>query len=112
MSKSGDYDGTCPCSDPRCDWSRKARAGTLAQIRARRAELLEVQRGIPVEMFWHLFDDGAEFGPDKPEPPAIEFTRLQSGDFSTHIDGRGFGTIRGEVFDAIKKLGREEAKDE
>jgi len=50
-------------------WSRKARAGTLAQIRARRDAMLEDGNfhHHAIMNFIHLFDDGAEFGPDKPE---------------------------------------------
>ena len=77
----------------------------LAQIRARRDEMENSS------YFWSLFDDGAEFGPPKPEPE-VKTQEDASGMIYIHTDGRSEGSISKHAFEAIKKLGAEEAKSE
>tara|TARA_R110000803_G_scaffold181279_1_gene243677 strand:- start:8 stop:325 length:318 start_codon:yes stop_codon:yes gene_type:complete len=80
---------------------------TLAQIRARRDE---IKAGDGVQSFWSLFDDGAEFGPDKPEPE-IMFVPNLAGYIDVVFNPSGSrSTISTDIFNAIKKLGAEEAK--
>lgn len=61
--------------------------------------------------FYSLFNDGAEFGPDKPEPK-ITFAECENGRISILEDGKVDHTISQRSFDAIKQLGAEEAEDE
>ena len=83
---------------------------TLAQIRARRDELDKSPRWQTAE-FWRLFDDGAEFGPDKKEPE-YQFEDNRDGSMRVRLPGCPYTTISNKMFNAIKKLGREEVKDE
>lgn len=109
MSKAGDsiYD-QWRSQEP----NTPSREFTLAKIRARRDEIMDVNNkngwnGL-IE-FARLFDDGALFGPDKPEP---EYVARHNPDrtVSMIIDGRDVACQMSEnCFNAIKKLGREEA---
>ena len=84
---------------------------TLAKIRARRDVVGEYGDCPAAKIeFWSLFNDGAEFGPDKPKS-GIEFALVEGGYFAVYEDGYRSDLIRGDTFEAIKKLGAEEARD-
>lgn len=84
----------------------KVKKELLAKIRARRDEI----NGLCDyrEKFHRLFDDGAEFGPDKPEPK-ITFREHPDGTVSVFEDGRHNCYMRACFYHAIKRLGAEEA---
>ena len=75
----------------------------LAQIRARRDEMENSS------YFWSLFDDGAEFGPPKPEPE-WQFMPGEDGFVFVAKDGIAIDNMRTDTFNAIKRLGAEEAR--
>ena len=84
----------------------------LAKIRARRERIFEHQKNGPDARleFWQLLDDDAEFGPDKPEPE-YDFVE-HDGAMRLFRNGCFTRDVPIEEFNAIKKLGAEEAKDE
>ena len=81
----------------------------LDDQRARRDALIGTDGGD--EMFCALFDDEAEFGPDKAEPEYIA-EETKAGDFVVWRDGKSIHHLsKGSVAALIKKLGAEEAKE-
>tara|TARA_R110000772_G_scaffold57676_1_gene130425 strand:+ start:172 stop:486 length:315 start_codon:yes stop_codon:yes gene_type:complete len=92
-----------------------ARLIALAQIRARRDEVGRHGRIFgSTSDFWRLFDDDAEFGPDKPEPTVRLVEKVIGDDVNVrvHLDGAAPTFVISQVaFSAIKKLGAEEAKE-
>ena len=91
--------------------ARRGRIEALAQIRARRDELCDGMGSKGLRPFYDLFGPGAEFGPDKPEPE-WKFIPGEDGFVFVAKDGTAIDNMRADTFNAIKRLGVEEAKDE
>lgn len=89
----------------------------LAKIRARRDEIRDDETASHVEMseqFWRLFDDGAEFGPDLPEPEYSHVILVGASGESVNIlkNGEKIGSVNAETFKYLKSLGAKEASKE